>query len=269
MDALHALTDGHLAALAAALRSGRLSPPYSPVAVQRSCGGADLSADVACCLGRFAESGMAAKHIAVLAESILHGRHRQQSPADLVDLVWTGPETTGVANRDTAVVVRELFGAAETEVLLAGFAVYQGRHVFKRLAERMVERPALRVRMFLDVRRPRLDTSLDSEIIRRFAKSFIAQDWPAEHPRPEVFYDPRSLAADPTKRSSLHAKCVVVDRQVALVTSANFTEAAHERNIEVGALIRSPRFAERLADHFGALADAGHLRQLELPRNPK
>jgi phosphatidylserine/phosphatidylglycerophosphate/cardiolipin synthase-like enzyme len=62
------------------------------------------------------------------------------------------------------------------------------------------------------------------------------------------------------KRSCLHAKCVVVDRRVAFVTSANFTEAAQTRNIEVGALIRCERFAARLAVHFETLADAGLLK---------
>ena len=54
-------------------------------------------------------------------------------------------------------------------------------------------------------------------------------------------------------RGSLHAKCVVVDRSTALVTSANFTEAAQHRNIEAGLLIRHqgiqrrfPALSERL-----------------------
>jgi phosphatidylserine/phosphatidylglycerophosphate/cardiolipin synthase-like enzyme len=81
----------------------------------------------------------------------------------------------------------------------------------------------------------------------------------------EVFYDPRSFDQEPANQSRLHAKCVVVDRQIAFVTSANFTEAAHERNIEAGVLVRSPRFAARLADHFGALADTGQLLRLDLP----
>ncbi|HJZ58640.1 MAG TPA: hypothetical protein VKE74_27105 [Gemmataceae bacterium] len=49
------------------------------------------------------------------------------------------------------------------------------------------------------------------------------------------------------------------------MTSANFTEAAQERNIEAGVVVRSPRFAARLADHFGALADAGMLKRLDFP----
>lgn len=57
------------------------------------------------------------------------------------------------------------------------------------------------------------------------------------------------------KRASLHAKCVVVDERMAFISSANFTEAAQIRNIEVGVLIRSEPFARQLAGHFMALAD--------------
>lgn len=37
------------------------------------------------------------------------------------------------------------------------------------------------------------------------------------------------------------------DEREALVTSANFTHRAQDRNVEVGALIRDPRFARALA----------------------
>src|SRR5262249_29206937 len=94
---------------------------------------------------------------------------------------------------------------------------------------------------------------------------FVDQDWPDGYPPPEIFFDPRSLSADRATRSSLHAKCVVVDRRTALVTSANFTKAAQERNIETGVVVRSPRFATRLADHFESLVTAGQLHRLELP----
>ena len=79
---------------------------------------------------------------------------------------------------------------------------------------------------------------------------------------PEVYYDPRALEMDKTKKSSLHAKCVVVDSASAFVSSANFTEAAQIRNIEVGVLIKSSHFATKLERHFKALADAGVLKPL-------
>lgn len=262
MDALCGLTDADLNTLGGALRSGRLHPPFAVVSVQRFCPVAE-AAEVAARLQQLQEDGMRPEHLALLAETIVGTRRRVPEPADLVDLVWTGPETLGVTNRDTGVVVRELFGVAESEVLVAGFAVYQGRSVFKRLAERMEERPGLRVKLFLDIQRPPADTSLSAELVRRFAHRFRTQEWPGET-LPEVYYDPRSLEADTVKRSSMHAKCVVVDRRLALVTSANFTEAAQVRNVEVGALIRDGRFAARLATHFDILADVGLLRQLDL-----
>ena len=80
---------------------------------------------------------------------------------------------------------------------------------------------------------------------------------------PDVFYDPRSLETDAVKRASLHAKCIVVDRRRAFVSSANFTEAAQQRNLEVGVLVPSERFAATLADHFETLASAGLVKPLQ------
>jgi len=262
MDALGTLTDADLAALADGLRSGRLHAPYTALSVQRYCG-PDQAGGVAGRLQQLHDDGMRPQHLALLADTIVQTRERVPEPADLVDLVWTGPETPGTTNRDTGVVVRELFGAAESEVLVAGFAVYQGRVVFRRLAERMEERPGLGVKLFLDVQRHPADPSPPEELARRFAQRFRTHEWPGER-LPELYYDPRSLGPEAVKRSSLHAKCVVVDRRVALVTSANFTEAAQARNIEVGALIRDERFAARLAGHFEALADVSLLRRLDL-----
>jgi len=42
------------------------------------------------------------------------------------------------------------------------------------------------------------------------------------------------------------------------VSSANFTEAAQERNIEVGLLIQSRALAERVRRFFDALVDSGY-----------
>ena len=262
MDALDLLTDADLIGLAGALRSERLQPPFTAMSVQRYCPLAQ-AAEVAGQLQRLYEEGMRPQHLALLSEAIERTRSRAPQHADLVDLVWTGPETLGVTNLDTGVVVRDLFGSAERDVLVVGFAVYQGREVFKRLAERMVERPGLRVRMFLEVQRHPTDTSLDAEIISRFAHRFRTQEWPWER-LPELYYDPRSLDREAVKRSSLHAKCIVVDHRIALVTSANFTEAAQTRNIEVGVLVRAEQFARRLAEHFETLADVKLLKPVDL-----
>jgi phosphatidylserine/phosphatidylglycerophosphate/cardiolipin synthase-like enzyme len=79
---------------------------------------------------------------------------------------------------------------------------------------------------------------------------------------PVVYYDPRSVADDEQVRSSLHAKCVVVDDREVFVSSANFTEAGQERNIEVGLRINSPPIACQLTEHFNRLLDHGLVERL-------
>jgi phosphatidylserine/phosphatidylglycerophosphate/cardiolipin synthase-like enzyme len=54
----------------------------------------------------------------------------------------------------------------------------------------------------------------------------------------------------------LHAKCVVVDGEAVFISSANFTEAAQERNIEMGLLVHSDWLAQRVTRHFDALLAA-------------
>jgi hypothetical protein len=176
VNALALLTDTDLAALVNALRCGRLQAPFTSVSLQRYCSPAHATT-IAGYAQQLHDEGMQPQHLALLAETILQTRAQRQQ-ADLVDLVWTGPETLGVTNRDTGVVVRDLFGDAESDVLIAGFAVHQGREVFNRLAKRMDERPGLCVKLFLDVRRHPPDTSLPGELLRRFADHFRRREWP-------------------------------------------------------------------------------------------
>jgi phosphatidylserine/phosphatidylglycerophosphate/cardiolipin synthase-like enzyme len=180
---------------------------------------------------------------------------------DLVDLVMTGPPVAGQEKRDTGVVVSDLFRQAEETILIAGYAVYQGQRVLHALAQRMVERPTLRTRMFLDIQRKLGDTSSSAELVRRFAHRFRSDEWPTGSPIPEVFYDPRALSSDRAKRAALHAKCVVADGREVFVSSANFTEAAQERNIEIGLLLHSTAIAGRLTGFFDALCASGQFQR--------
>jgi len=93
------------------------------------------------------------------------------------------------------------------------------------------------------------------------ARPIRLQEWPGER-LPKIYYDPRSLAIDATQKASLHAKCIVIDNDVAFVSSANFTEAAQERNIEIGVSIQSRRIASELSRHFASLVANGLLKLL-------
>lgn len=157
-DPLLSLAPFELRALAAQVRAGRLAAPYSALNLQRILGEA-RAVDVAGRLGPLAASGMSADGLANCLELTADALVSRPQIENLVDLVTSGPEAGGVANRSTEVVVSELFRNARTSVLIAGYAVYQGQRVFQALAERMSELPALQVRMFLDVPRKQGDTS--------------------------------------------------------------------------------------------------------------
>jgi phosphatidylserine/phosphatidylglycerophosphate/cardiolipin synthase-like enzyme len=145
---------------------------------------------------------------------------------------------------------------------VAGYAVHQGQQVFRELADRMVQHPQLRVKMYLNIDRKYGDSSAPAELLRAFSHRFRSALWPSKQPLPEVYYDERSVAVDQSKCVVLHAKCVVVDSRDLFVSSANFTEAAQKRNIEVGLLLRSPAMAARLVRFFEHLVEAGVLKRL-------
>ena len=159
--------------------------------------------------------------------------------------------------------MRQLFKKARDRVLAVGFVVHQGGVIFQSLSDRLDECELLEVTLCLDVRRERTNTSLEAQIVRGFARDFIENAWLGRR-LPRVYYDPRSLANGGSIRSSLHAKCVVIDGNECLVTSANCTEAAQMRNLELGLHVKSPEIAGQIEDHFHSLIQNGHLLNLPL-----
>ena len=115
----------------------------------------------------------------------------------------------------------------------------------------------LSVVLLLNIHRQPHEPGSAEDLVARFAARLWNHDWPGER-RPDVFYDPRSVA-DEAPGAVLHAKAIVADDRAAFVTSANLTEAAFDRNIEVGVLTRDAALAAALARHFQALIDRGLL----------
>jgi len=249
-----------LIALARAIDSRQILPPYNPVALLPYVPNSDVI-PVAAELAELNLHGMQPRHLALMLLLLGEERHERSRASDLIQLVWSGPEATGSATRDTAVVIRDLFANAERSVLVSCFALYQARDIFKPLADRMDQIPNLRVRIFLNVPRPAHVEFSETQILKQFVEAFRTHHWPGQK-IPELFYDPRSLFADADKRASLHAKCVVVDERRAFITSANFTEAAQERNIEAGVLLFIPTIARVLCSQFDNLVLSGILKPL-------
>jgi len=258
IDALLDLPDHLRKRLASALDSGNLAPPY-PAAMLRSVlgireGGEDVVGAVLE-LERLGVSGPAA---AAWIRTVEKAISRTPRP----DLVWSGPEVPGLHARDTRRVYEELLGSAERSVWASTYVYFDGPKAFEVLAKRMDTTPALRVTLLLNIQRKKGDTTAADHLVRKFADRFWGTDWPGSS-RPEVYYDSRSLdLKGPT--GVLHAKAVVTDDETVFVTSANLTEAALDRNIEVGLLVRDRALAATVLSHFRGLIDRRLLNPLPM-----
>ena len=247
MRSLAAVATAELQDLLHRVRSGRLACPPQ-VFELRAAGQGRHAERIAAAL-----AGLDPPAVEAVLETIL--AERSERPGPQIDLVWTGPEAKQAISRDTAVVVRELFAAATESVLIAGYRFDHGADLLEPLYQGMKTR-GVHTQIFLDIERRRGDPESPHDCAQLFADRFYHRQWPWGSPRPDLYYDPRTAAARSVH--SLHAKCVVVDGQRALIGSANFTDRGQTRNIEAGALIADRRFATRLVEHFHGLVHAGH-----------
>ena len=256
MSVLRRLGRPNMVGLATALAGGRVVPPFrrsqlrGHVPDQLLDGVVDELQDLSTC-------GMTPPHIARMLHLLAEERAAAQAARDRVELVWSGTEVLTATSRDTAVVVQELFREARESVLIASYALDTGskaEELFGTLAGRMDAEPDLRVRLFVNIHRKQRDDTADAVLLREFADTFQHDLWPGKR-LPKTFYDPRSLAIEGKTRACLHAKCIVIDDHRALITSANFTEAAHKRNIEAGTVITDSFLAGALRAQFNTLVD--------------
>jgi hypothetical protein len=167
-------------------------------------------------------------------------------------------------------------GKARHRVTVAGYSFDGGAGIFETLHQAMNERNVA-VRFFLDIeqlcerleqklradkqRRARLDPLRQAkaagpeQYAREVLSLFRELYWPYEGKTPDLFHDPRT--ADRRVFASLHAKCLIVDDERVLITSANFTGRGQERNIEVGALIHDRGYAGALEHQWNNLVESG------------
>jgi phosphatidylserine/phosphatidylglycerophosphate/cardiolipin synthase-like enzyme len=242
--------------LAAALESGLLPLPCPPAALASVLGSGGAGAAAIEALAALGRLGVPAAAAAAWIRSLDRAAARVRRP----ELVWTGPEVPGLHARDTRRVYEELLGTARRSIWASTFVYFDGPRAFEVLARRMDDQPGLAVTLLLNIQRKRGDTTAADHLVRRFADRFWASDWPGTR-KPSVFYDPRALEPD-GPAGVLHAKAVVADEETVFLTSANLTEAALDRNIEMGLLVRDRALAASVTRHFQVLIERGLLSPL-------
>ena len=161
-----------------------------------------------------------------------------------VEVVWTGPPSRGPVLRRTDQALLELIRGAKRQLTLVSFAAYKVPDLAQALAEAAGRGVAVRLIM---------ETPEDSDGAVTF-KGFDALTGPLATTCERLIW-PRTLRPvdDRGRPGALHVKCGLADRDVVLVSSANFTASAMGINMELGLLIRAGDVPAKIADIFDQL----------------
>lgn len=201
-----------------------------------------------------------AASIAII-EAILQTREGSSNLALAQTLVVTGPAVENAEILKTGSRFIEVVQHARRELMLATFALYQGDQILAPIHQALAQNPGLDVTLILNVPRKYGDTTLTEQVIEAYRRDFLTKHWPWEL-RPKVYHFPPSLHLKASDRASMHCKFVLADEERCFITSANFTEAAQKKNIEVGIELSGSFEPKALGTYFKALIQGGILARL-------
>jgi cardiolipin synthase A/B len=174
-----------------------------------------------------------------------------EAEAIRTEVVWTGPKTAGSYLRTTRQVVQDIIARSQSDLLVVGYWLagkedYEGiiSNVIGHIAE-AVNR-GVKVTLVLDAGEKSYGkNNLDT----------LTSLWPLGISMPKIL---TWKIADDKKYLKLHAKVLVGDNIDSLITSANLTMQAFEKNIEMG--IRTyGRVSEQVSKQFLLLEQSGIL----------
>jgi phosphatidylserine/phosphatidylglycerophosphate/cardiolipin synthase-like enzyme len=231
MRLIRSLPASALESISHALKAGRLAPPFTAFAVAEWVphGLRESLADEFSHLFRI---GFTPETLAMTVAALAENAEARQRAIDQIQLVWTSPDEEGPYVRDTSVVVRQLLSEARHSLWVSTYNIFNGHEVFLPIIEAWSIRPELEVVLILNVPPDVKNGVYEDAAVERTAAAFWKYHWPWAR-EPAVFYDPRGPEKTPSLPACQHAKCILVDGVSAFITSANFTESAHERNIEL------------------------------------
>lgn len=260
-DAIHVLLGLHARAnmeLGRALSEGTLRFGYSQAALKPLVGA--QAAEVCAAFSRLEADGHSLASVALVCRALGLAQAERDAAIHGTQLSISGPDVPGIPIFNTQATVASLFSQAEQEVLMTSYVFHSAGEILRPLAEKHDAEPKFRVRIVLDLTHKRGPEKLPyAAVAPGFVREFRERQWPGER-LPEI-WDYREGFEGP-EAGVMHAKVIVVDRKTALVTSANFTEAAQDRNIEAGVLVQNAHFSGRLQGYFESLIERDILKRV-------
>jgi phosphatidylserine/phosphatidylglycerophosphate/cardiolipin synthase-like enzyme len=178
-----------------------------------------------------------------IAAAMMTVDHLAGDRTALTELIWTGPANNRFPVRRLDQVLYDLISKAGGRIVLVTFAA----HRIRLLCEQLSAAVKRGVRLTLIVEcEDESEGQLTRDAIEAFRNvppaGISIYYWPL--PKRE-----RNQAGRPGK---LHMKCAIID-DVALIGSANLTDDAFNRNMELGIIVRERSTVDSISEHFAEL----------------
>ena len=172
------------------------------------------------------------------AAALNHERARSRT-----EFVWTGPRSSQVHPRRSEQVLLDLIDGTRESLLIVSYVTVAAGPIYERI-------------------NAALDRSVDVKVLLESSTEFGGrlQDDQVSAMRlrvPDAKYYRWLDKEEDFSGGRVHAKVFVSDRSRALLTSANLTGNAMEKNMEAGILVTGGRLPTLVADHFDELIREG------------
>jgi phosphatidylserine/phosphatidylglycerophosphate/cardiolipin synthase-like enzyme len=179
--------------------------------------------------------------------------HRKWMADQRVELLWSGPSPANeIPARRIDQSIYDLIASAKNEILLVTFAAAKIQRLVGSLIA-AVERGVV-VRLLLEFEQES-EGQLSFDALKAFPVDLVRQVevycWPLEKRE-------RNQAGRPGK---LHAKLAIIDDQV-IVSSANLTDDAFNRNLELGVMLQSKTLQLRVKQYVEGLMTDGTIERV-------
>ena len=204
---------------------------------------------------RSASSQMSWEALSWAIQTASNSFHRLRAQQH-IELLWAGPTPANkVPARRIDQALYDLIANAKQEILLITFAAAK----IKRLTDELwkAAQRGVQIRLILEFEESS-EGQLSLDAMKAFPSTLLkavnVYHWPVEK-------RDRNQAGRPGK---LHAKVAVID-DTTLISSANLTDDAFNRNLEVGVLINNADFLSSINTYLDALITDGTLSRLSGP----
>jgi hypothetical protein len=136
--------------------------------------------------------GFSIPQLAVLVDAIYEARVSEPDPERLFELILTGPHMQGAEVTSTETMFHRMVDLAQDELIIAGYAFYNGKAMFSALAAKMQANPDFKVTFCVNIERKEHDTTADIGLIEKFKYVFSTYNWPTGCRLPNIYYFPPS-----------------------------------------------------------------------------